>query len=121
MKPTMVETTAVAPSQINAKPRLMTLAPLLEMDFLSVPILVGRPLAVARPPAALAPPLGGGAGAGRGGRVETPGRGLGADGPAYRRLLGRLSVRAGPLFEDVLGPARPPRHPVLAARFGVPA
>jgi phytoene dehydrogenase-like protein len=85
------------------------------------PFLRRQPLDLVTPPAALAHPLEGGAAAVLEGSVETTARGLGADGPAYRRLLERLSERAGALFEDVLGPARPPRHPLLAARFGLPA
>ena len=47
---------------------------------------------------------------------------LGEDGPAYQRLFQPLIDEAGPLMALVLGPVtRPPRHPVLAMRFGLPA
>jgi len=48
-------------------------------------------------------------------------RGLGADAPAYDRLIGSV-VRAWSLIEDItLGPPRLPRHPFAAARFGLHA
>ena len=46
---------------------------------------------------------------------------LGADGRAYRRLLGPFVERAGSLFDSVLRPLRVPPHPVLTARFGLRA
>jgi phytoene dehydrogenase-like protein len=53
--------------------------------------------------------------------VEAAAESLGRDGPAYRRLVGPLAARAHELLDDVLGPLRPPRHPLLLARFGLPA
>jgi len=44
---------------------------------------------------------------------------LGRDGEAYRRLFGPLVENADKLYRDLLGPLRPPRHPVTAARFGL--
>jgi phytoene dehydrogenase-like protein len=41
----------------------------------------------------------------------------GADGRAYRRLLGPLVGRADDLMTEVLGPLRVPRHPLTLARF----
>jgi len=48
---------------------------------------------------------------------ETAGR-LGADGDAYRRLFDPLVSSSDDLMRGVLGPLRPPRHPLLMARFG---
>lgn len=48
--------------------------------------------------------------------------GLGQDGPAYRRLFERLVQEADPLMAFVLAPVfRPPKHPLLSMRFGLPA
>ena len=43
----------------------------------------------------------------------------GADGWAYRRLMEPLAARAQPLLGELLGPLRPPRHPLAMARFGL--
>src|SRR5512143_3878291 len=54
--------------------------------------------------------------------VAATARGLGRDARSYRGLFGRLVAEADGLMDFVLGPvARPPRHPLLAARFGLPA
>ena len=54
--------------------------------------------------------------------VPATGAGLGDDARGYRRLLGGLVARADDLMDLVLAPIiRLPRHPVLAARFGLPA
>ena len=54
--------------------------------------------------------------------VDATADGLGRDGAAYRRLFGPLVREADALMAFVLGPViRPPRHPLLAARFGLPA
>ncbi len=47
--------------------------------------------------------------------------GLGADGKAYRRLMGPL-VRSGlDLFDSLLSPFEvPPKHPIALARYGLP-
>ena len=48
--------------------------------------------------------------------------GLGADGPAYRRLFEPLVGEADALMAFVLAPVfRPPAHPLLSMRFGMPA
>jgi phytoene dehydrogenase-like protein len=53
--------------------------------------------------------------------VETA-RGFGDDGAAYRRLIGPLVPRWDELMGDVTRPMiHVPRHPVLLARFGIPA
>ena len=45
--------------------------------------------------------------------------GLGADGRAWRRLFEPFVDRFDDLAEQVMGPLRPPRHPVLLGRFGL--
>lgn len=53
--------------------------------------------------------------------VEETANGLGADGPAYRQVVGRV-VESWPLLQDaILGPPRWPRHPWTVARFGLRA
>src|ERR1700682_1008786 len=45
---------------------------------------------------------------------------LGADGAAWRRLLGPFARNAEALFDEILRPIRlVPRHPLLMARFGM--
>ncbi|MFK0105276.1 phytoene desaturase family protein [Streptomyces sp. NPDC091217] len=47
-------------------------------------------------------------------------RGLGVDGPAWRRLFAPLTAHYDALSEDLMRPlARLPRHPVLTGRFGL--
>lgn len=47
---------------------------------------------------------------------------LGRDGPAWARLFGPLVDGWPALMTSILGPIiRPPRHPLLLARFGLPA
>ncbi len=46
--------------------------------------------------------------------------GLGGDGGAYASLMGPLVRDWDEIAELVLGPLRAPRHPLSAARFGVP-
>ena len=54
--------------------------------------------------------------------VSDTAAGLGEqDGRAYERLIGSLAARAEPLLEELLGPLRPPRHPLVLARFGMHA
>jgi phytoene dehydrogenase-like protein len=43
--------------------------------------------------------------------------GLGVDGDAYRTLMRPLTAEWEALVEDLLGPLRPPRHPLADARF----
>ena len=85
------------------------------------PFFRGRPLDLVRPPAALAHPLDGGRAVLVEGTVTRTANGLGRDGDAYRRLLGPLEKGSERLFEEFLGPARVPRRPLLAARFGARA
>ncbi len=54
--------------------------------------------------------------------VAATAAGLGEDARPYRRLFGRLVTEPDPLMDFVLAPVtRPPRHPLLALRFGLPA
>lgn len=51
--------------------------------------------------------------------VEETARGLGRDGPAWRRLVGWLAGRGAPVVDSLLDPlAVPPRHPLGLAAFG---
>jgi phytoene dehydrogenase-like protein len=49
--------------------------------------------------------------------VEDTATGLGPDTDAYRRLFEPLVRRAPELIHEILGPLRPPRHPLVVARF----
>jgi phytoene dehydrogenase-like protein len=74
------------------------------------------------PPAAVGHPLDGGRAAIAWTDLERTVQGLGADGPAYRALAEPLVERFDDLLDLVLRPVlRLPRHPVLAARFGLQA
>lgn len=92
---------------------IMSLPPLL-------PFFGALGLDLVRPPAALAHPFDDGTCAlVEGGVAQTAVR-LGADGAAYRRLVGPIARHLSELLPMLLGPPRPPRHPILLARFGVP-
>jgi phytoene dehydrogenase-like protein len=93
-------------------------ATILAMTGLS-PALRGIEVETVVPPAAVAHPLDAGAAVLLRRSVAETALGLGADGAAYRRLLEPLVGRAGELFTDALGPARPPAAPLLLARFGL--
>jgi phytoene dehydrogenase-like protein len=75
----------------------------------------------AHPPAPLAHPLDDGSAVILERSVEQTARGLGVDEAAYRRLFEPLVENAEPLFRQLLGPLRPPRHPLLLGRFGLHA
>ncbi len=70
------------------------------------------------PPAALAHPLDDGTAAVLERSLEDTGRTLGPDAEAYRRLMAPLVKHSEDLFFETLGPLRPPRHPLVMARFG---
>ncbi len=53
--------------------------------------------------------------------VAATAEGLGADGPAYRRLMQPLVDRWPAIVDDVLGPLRVPRDPLAFGRFGLGA
>jgi phytoene dehydrogenase-like protein len=54
--------------------------------------------------------------------IEDTARGLGEDGPAWRRVFGSPSAHFDQLLEDIMKPIlRVPRHPLRLARFGLAA
>jgi len=53
--------------------------------------------------------------------IQTTSENLGRDGAAYRDLMTPLMERWQDLADDILGPPRFPKHPFLAARFGIHA
>jgi phytoene dehydrogenase-like protein len=53
--------------------------------------------------------------------VDDTARALGGDGEAWRRLFAPLVRHSDALMSEILGPLRPPRHPLLMARFGLRA
>ena len=53
--------------------------------------------------------------------LEETADGLGADGPAYRRLFGPLVARWDDLRQDILAPLGWPRNPLAMGMFGLPA
>jgi phytoene dehydrogenase-like protein len=73
------------------------------------------------PPAALAHPLDDGTAVLLHRSVEATSQQLGTDEPAYRKLMGPIVRNWPSLSEEILGPLRWPRHPVVLARFGVHA
>jgi phytoene dehydrogenase-like protein len=72
----------------------------------------------AHPPIPLAHPLDDGTAATLERSVDATATGLGTDGPAYQRLMSPLVRSADGLFADLLGPLRPPRHPIAGMQFG---
>jgi phytoene dehydrogenase-like protein len=84
------------------------------------PFLRRLPLDLVTPSAPLAHPLDDGTAVLVERSVADTARELGRDAAAYRRLIGGLVEHACELFADTLGPARPPRHPLLLARLGLP-
>jgi phytoene dehydrogenase-like protein len=93
---------------------------------LASPFLRRLPLAdhgleFAEPEIALAHPLADGSAVALHRSVDETARGLGADGDAYRALLGPLVDEWEPIVDQFVGPLRAPRHPIAAARFGLPA
>ncbi len=52
-------------------------------------------------------------------RLSETAANLGPDAAAYRRLMGPLVAGWQGLLDDLLGPLRVPRHPLLMARFGL--
>ena len=73
------------------------------------------------PPAPLAHPFDDGTAALLERSVEATGATLGEDGGAYERLMAPLVADWPQLAEEILGPPHLPRHPVMLARFGMPA
>src|SRR5205823_5837410 len=89
--------------------------------FRDVAPLAPHGLEWVHPPVPLAHPLDDGSAAVLARSFEETGRTLGPDAAAYRRLMEPLVRDAPALFDETLGPLRPPRHPLLMARFGVRA
>jgi phytoene dehydrogenase-like protein len=86
--------------------------------FATLP-LAGHGFEPVHPEAPLAHPLDDGTAVMLERSVAATAAGLGPDADAYRGLFEPLVREAEPLFETVLGPPlRPPRHPLLLARFG---
>ena len=73
------------------------------------------------PPVALAHPLDDGRAAVLVRDLEETARRLGADGRVWRRMFAPFVARHDALFSDLLRPLRFPKHPLLAARFGLRA
>ena len=90
------------------------------------PFLRDLPLAehgleLVHPEVSLAHPLDGGDAVLLEGSIDETAGALGADARAYRRLFGPLVGNADPLARELLGPLRPPRHPLVMGRFGLTA
>ena len=91
----------------------------LASPFLSSLPLAEHGLELVHPDAPLAHPLDDGSAVMLERSVEETARGLGPDAQAYRRLFEPLVRNADELMREILGPLRPPRHPLVLARFGV--
>ena len=87
--------------------------------FLSMLPLAGHGLEWVQPPAPLAHPLDDGTAVMLERSVETTADGLGHDRASYRGLFGPLVRDWARLADDILGPLRVPRHPLVTARFGL--
>ena len=94
-------------STIMALPPLLDLFASLRLDLVT-------------PPAPLAHPLDDGTAVIADRSIAQTASRLRGDGAAYRRLIGPLVDHARDLLPMVLAPPRPPRHPFLFARFGLP-
>ncbi len=89
----------------------------LASPFLSSLPLAEHGLELVHPGAPLAHPLDDGSAVVLERSVEQTARGLGPDADAYRRLFEPLVSNAPELMHQILGPLRPPRHPLVMARF----
>jgi phytoene dehydrogenase-like protein len=89
----------------------------LASPFLSRLPLAEQGLELVHPDAPLAHPLDDGSAVLLERSVEETAGGLGRDADAYRRLFEPLVRTAPDLMREILGPLRPPRHPVAMARF----
>ena len=83
--------------------------------------LAAHGLDLIQPPVALAHPFDDGAAAALTRPVSETAVTLGEDAVAYERLMGPLLRDADQLIPQLMGPLRPPRHPVALARFGLSA
>ena len=90
--------------------------------FLSRLPLAGHGLELLHPGVALAHPLDDGTAVVLDRSIDATAASIGgADGTAYAALMEPLTQDAGRLLPALLGPLRPPRHPVPFARFGLSA
>ena len=85
-----------------------------------VPFFEPLKLELVAPPAPLAHPFEDGTAVIVERSVDATASRFGGDAADYRRLVKPLARGATDLFAMVLGPPRPPHHPLLLARFGVP-
>jgi phytoene dehydrogenase-like protein len=89
--------------------------------FFRQPAFDGLRESVCQPPVPFAQPLDGGRAVAAYRTLDETVAELGADGPAYRRLMEPLVRNCLPIADDVLGPLRSiPGHPIALARFGLP-
>jgi phytoene dehydrogenase-like protein len=88
---------------------------------LASPFLRRIPFDLVHPEAPLAHPLDDGTAVILHRSVAQTAAGLGPDENAYKRLFEPLVGNADALFHQLLGPLRPPRHPLAMARFGLSA
>jgi phytoene dehydrogenase-like protein len=86
--------------------------------FRSVP-LAEHGLELVQPPAPLAHPLDDGSAVLLERSIGETGATLEGDADAWRRMFEPLVRNVDALVEETLGPLRPPRHPLLLARFGL--
>jgi phytoene dehydrogenase-like protein len=89
----------------------------LASPFLSSLPLADHGLELVHPNAPLAHPLDDGSAVLLERSVEETADGLGPDADSYRRLFEPLVRTAPELMREILGPLRPPRHPLAVARF----
>ena len=89
----------------------------LASPFLSALPLAGHGLELVHPAAPLAHPLDDGTAVMLERSVADTAAGLGPDERAYLRLFEPLVRDAAPLMASLLAPLRPPRHPLVLARF----
>jgi phytoene dehydrogenase-like protein len=93
----------------------------LASPFLRALPLEQHGLELVHPQAPLAHPLDDGSAVMLERSVEQTAHGLGADARAYGRLMQPLVGEADALMGEILGPLRPPRHPLVMGRFGLSA
>lgn len=88
--------------------------------FRSLP-LAAHGLDLVQPPVGLAHPFDDGTAAALTRPVGETAATLGEDAVAYERLMGPLARDASLLIPQLMGPLRPPRHPIALVRFGLSA
>ena len=94
---------------------------LLASPFFRRPAFDALRASLRQPEVPVAHPLDGGTAVAAYRSVEETSAALGADGPAYLRLMGPLVREAQALADQVLAPLRTlPGHPLTLARFGIP-